>query len=322
MGRRTKRSPFASVLWGDLQACSGQATQIIRCPCISPDAQPLLDDEARRTFVESLDENFCVSAGAGVGKTTAITRRIANLALRRHQEGNVLSRLVVVTYGKLAAEELRVRTRDLVLQHLDKSAHGRQNLLADLRGAFFGTIHSFCLKLIREQGRFLGLPETVDLLEERDEAALWERFCEGGAVDALALPAHLLARVTRHLSFEQICLTSPARSGPEVSEASGVFRSRRRSRPRSTSLPRWTTTADAPRTARASTNATCETWITEFEGGAPFVELPEYTGGSKAFLAAVGCGRRTLRAMAQRGGRRAGGADRPGVPRLPARKKD
>ena len=145
-------------------------------------------------------KNYCVSAGAGVGKTTAITRRIANLALRRHQEGNVLSRLVVVTYGKLAAEELRVRTRDLVLQHLDKSAHGRQNLLTDLRGAFFGTIHSFCLKLIREQGRYLGLPETVDLLEERDETVLWERFCEGGAVDALALPPELIC--TRHAAPE------------------------------------------------------------------------------------------------------------------------
>ncbi len=156
---------------------------------LSPDAQPLLDADARRTFTESLDENFCVSAGAGVGKTTAITRRIANLALRRHGERNVLSQLVVVTYGKLAAEELRIRTRDLVLQQLDKSAHGRQTLLADLRGAFFGTIHSFCLKLIREQGRFLGLPETVDLLEDRESRPLWERFCESDAVDALGLPA-------------------------------------------------------------------------------------------------------------------------------------
>ena len=250
-----------------------------------PTAEPLLDEDARRTFVESLDENFCVSAGAGVGKTTAITRRIANLALRRQQEGNVLSRLVVVTYGKLAAEELRVRTRDLVLQHLDQSASGRQNLLADLRGAFFGTIHSFCLKLIREQGRFLGLPETVDLLEERDETALWERFCEGGAVDALDLPAHLLARVTRHLSFEQLLDLARA-VGPEVSEVSGLFQP-------GNEPPALDFSAALDDDGGKSKDRTREhqrhlrTWVAEFEGGAPFVELPGYSGGSKTFLAAV-----------------------------------
>ena len=254
-------------------------------PVHPAETQPLLDEDARRTFVESLDENFCVSAGAGVGKTTAITRRIANLALRRHREGNVLSRLVVVTYGKLAAEELRVRTRDLVLEHLDQSAHGRQNLLTDLRGAFFGTIHSFCLKLIREQGRFLGLPETVDLLEDRDEDALWERFCEGGAVDALELPANLLARVSRHLSFEQ--LLSLARTlGPEVSEASGVFRPE-------DEPPTLDFTAALEDDGGRSKDKTREhqrhltTWLEEFVEGAPFLELPEYTGGSKTFLAAV-----------------------------------
>ena len=47
---------------------------------------PLLDADAREAFTEGLDENFCVSAGAGAGKTTAIVRRIANLALRRHRQ--------------------------------------------------------------------------------------------------------------------------------------------------------------------------------------------------------------------------------------------
>ena len=120
-------------------------------------APTLLDADARETFIASLDENFCVSAGAGVGKTTAITRRIATLALQRHGERSVLSKLVVVTYGKLAAEELRIRTRDLVVQQLGQSAQGRQTLLADLRGAFFGTIHG----LVAVRGRTY--PERDDL---------------------------------------------------------------------------------------------------------------------------------------------------------------
>ena len=248
-------------------------------------APPLLDADARETFVTTPDENFCVSAGAGVGKTTAITRRIANLALHRHGEPGVLSKLVVVTYGKLAAEELRIRTRDLVLQQLDKSAQGRQTLLADLRGAFFGTIHSFCLKLIREQGRFLGLPETVDLLEERDAGPLWERFCESDVVDNLGLPPELLARVSRHLSFDQL-LELARHLGPEVTEVSGAFLPADEPPP----LDFSAALDDDGGRSKDRTQAhqrNLRKWIAEYDSGAPFVELPEYSGGSKTFLAAV-----------------------------------
>ena len=43
---------------------------------------PLHDQLARDRFQMELDANFCVSAGAGVGKTTAIVRRVAELARR------------------------------------------------------------------------------------------------------------------------------------------------------------------------------------------------------------------------------------------------
>ena len=183
---------------------------------------PLLDADARAAFIETLDENFCVSAGAGAGKTTAIVRRIANLALRRHQQPNLLSRLVVVTYGKLAAEELRVRTRDLVLQQLEPTASGRQTLLADLRSAFFGTIHSFCLKLIRDHGRFLGLPEHLELLEDKSTHSLWEKFCESDALLSLDLPPVLLEKVGRHLTFDQL-LSLAQTFGPDETEAPAGF---------------------------------------------------------------------------------------------------
>ena len=199
----------------------------------------------------------------------------------------MLSRLVVVTYGKLAAEELRVRTRDLVLQHLDKSAHGRQNLLADLRGAFFGTIHSFCLKLIREQGRFLGLPETVDLLEDREEAgALGTVLRERRGRSRSSCRRRCSTRVSRHLTFDQLLdLARNARPGGD----GGV----RRVPIPTTNRPTLDFTAALEDDGGRSKDKTREhqrhlrRWIEEFEGGAPFLELPEYTGGSKTFLAAV-----------------------------------
>lgn len=241
---------------------------------------PLLDEAARRAFAETLDENFCVSAGAGVGKTTAITRRIANLALRRHEQPDLLRRLVVVTYGKLAAEELRVRTRDLILEQLDASAYGRQTLLAELRGAFFGTIHSFCLKLIGDEGRFLGLPDNAALLENRDEPALWERFCQCDALSDLQLPPAVLDAVSRHLTFDQLLALArefPAgTAGPPFDPAE--------------SPPGIDLSSALGFVAKRGTEKTREhqdrlrRWQREFESGAPFLKLPEFKGGASGFL--------------------------------------
>lgn len=255
-------------------------------PALEPSDSPLLDADARATFTETLHGNFCVSAGAGVGKTTAIVRRIANLALRRREGvGNLLSRLVVVTYGKLAAEELRMRTRDLVLQHLHQGAPGRQTLLADLRSAFFGTIHSFCLKLIRDEGRFLGLPENVTLLEERDTGRLWERFCESDELLRLELPPLLLERVSRHLTFDEV-LELARQFGPEDTEV------RRDFDPESEPpAPDFSAALDDDGgRAKPATRANQEhlrRWQEEFANGGTFLQMPEYSRGSSSFLTAV-----------------------------------
>ena len=246
---------------------------------------PLLDAAAREAFTESLDENFCVSAGAGAGKTTAIVRRIANLALRRHRQPKVLSRLVVVTYGKLAAEELRVRTRDLVLQQLEPSAAGRQTLLSELRGAFFGTIHSFCLKLIRDHGRFLGLPEHLDLLEDKDTHLLWEKFCESDALLSLDLPPALLERVGRHLTFDQL-LDLAREFGPDETGPPAGFDP-------DADPPPLDFSAALEDDGGRSKDKTREHqrhlrgWLEEFAAGAAFLQLPGYTTGSGTFRAAV-----------------------------------
>ncbi len=246
---------------------------------------PLLDADERAAFTETLDENFCVSAGAGAGKTTAIVRRIANLALRRHQQPNVLSRLVVVTYGKLAAEELRVRTRDLVLQQLEPTAAGRQTLLVELRGAFFGTIHSFCLKLIRDHGRFLGLPEHLELLEDKNTHSLWEKFCESDALLALDLPPTLLERVGRHLTFDQ--LLHLARSfGPDETEAPAGFDPAAQPPPLDFSAA-FEDGGGRSKDKTREHQSHLRRWLDDFNAGAAYLQLPGYTGGSGTFLAAV-----------------------------------
>src|SRR5471032_678448 len=171
---------------------------------------PPSDQAARREFILETGTNFCVAAGAGAGKTTAITKRIASIAATRATDPRALSKLVVVTFTVLAAEELRARTRRELLQQMcdpesplhkaSASAHGRQQLLADLRGAFFGTIHSFCLKLIREFGLEHGLPDEVDLLAPDEVDGEWEKFTGTARFESVRVAPELL----RHLAFTQL----------------------------------------------------------------------------------------------------------------------
>jgi hypothetical protein len=67
----------------------------------------LKDQSIRECFIHEHNRNFSVIAPAGTGKTTARTRRIANIAVRQSIPPE---KLIIVTYTNKAAEELRQRT--------------------------------------------------------------------------------------------------------------------------------------------------------------------------------------------------------------------
>jgi ATP-dependent exoDNAse (exonuclease V) beta subunit len=130
------------------------------------------DHSARRRFAEELDRNFSVVASAGSGKTQAITERIVQLAGSRNAI-DVLPKLVVVTFTHRAADEMQQRTRQRILEE-----HRSPATQAAFNRTFFGTIHSFCMKLLTNYGHYLGLPSPLDLVAEDDEE-LWEAFAQG-----------------------------------------------------------------------------------------------------------------------------------------------
>jgi ATP-dependent exoDNAse (exonuclease V) beta subunit len=129
------------------------------------------DHSARRRFAEKLDRNFSVVASAGSGKTQAITERIVQLAKSKNAL-EILPKLVVVTFTHRAADEMQQRTRQRILQE-----HRSPVLQAAFNRAFFGTIHSFCMKLLTNYGHYLGLPSPLDLVADDDEE-LWEAFVQ------------------------------------------------------------------------------------------------------------------------------------------------
>jgi len=129
------------------------------------------DYSARRRFAEELDRNFSVIASAGSGKTQAITERIVHIA-GSSDAPELLPKLVVVTFTHRAADEMQQRTRQRILEE-----HRSAEIQIAFNRAFFGTIHSFCMKLLTNYGHYLGLPATLDLVSEDDDE-LWEAFVQ------------------------------------------------------------------------------------------------------------------------------------------------
>src|SRR6266511_3671567 len=141
------------------------------CPCergVGNMVKPR-DESVRARFASELDRNFSVVASAGSGKTTAITQRVLSIA-RSVKAAEILPRLVIVTFTNHAADEMQQRTRQILLE-----AKLGTEVQTAFNRAFFGTIHSFCMKLLTDYGHYLGLPSPLDLVAEDDEE-LWEAF--------------------------------------------------------------------------------------------------------------------------------------------------
>src|SRR4051812_22098499 len=135
-----------------------------------------MDESARTLFRTALDQNFCVVAGAGSGKTSAIVERICELAI---WDPSALRRLVVVSYTNSAALAFKNRSRQRLLDAVSET-----EALIYLRGleqAYFGTIHGFCLNLIREFKSRLRLPEQVRVPTDAERDLLWETFVTDSA---------------------------------------------------------------------------------------------------------------------------------------------
>jgi ATP-dependent helicase/nuclease subunit A len=158
---------------------------------------PISDQAARDRFRTELDQNFCVVAGAGSGKTTAIVERICQLALR---DRNALRRLVVVTYTKSAAIEFKSRSRQKLLRTASETE--ALDYLRALEQAYFGTIHGFCFNLIREFRSRLLIPEQPRVPTEDEQNVLWETF----VTDSRELNELLQHAVTR--SLLRVCTLS------------------------------------------------------------------------------------------------------------------
>jgi ATP-dependent helicase/nuclease subunit A len=156
----------------------------------------LIDQVARARFCAQLDRNFSVVASAGSGKTRALTDRIVAIARSAHAL-DWLPRLVVVTYTNRAANEMQQRARQEILR-----AKVGVDVLSAFNRAFFGTIHSFCVKLLSAHGHHLGLPGQLELIKDDDE--LWNDFVQRQEKIGRGLSDEARAVLLRHVEVRKL----------------------------------------------------------------------------------------------------------------------
>lgn len=120
----------------------------------------LLQDlnEAQKEVVTTTDGPILVLAGAGSGKTKALTHRIAYLITEKNIPAE---NILAITFTNKAAGEMKSRVESLIRKGVET-----QNL------PVMGTFHSICAKILRKEAHHLGYPHSFVIFDDQDSSAL------------------------------------------------------------------------------------------------------------------------------------------------------
>ncbi|MBI2054680.1 MAG: UvrD-helicase domain-containing protein [Candidatus Sungbacteria bacterium] len=170
----------------------------------------------QKEAVTAPDGPVLIIAGAGSGKTKALTHRVAYLIER----GVPAEQILAVTFTNKAADEMRERINKLLITN-NKSPKspeviGYSSLIIGQNGPFIGTFHSFALKILRNEAKILGFTPRFSVFDEDDSLALTKEVMRSLNISPKQYPAGTLQNVISSLKNELIT--------PEIyGEESGVF---------------------------------------------------------------------------------------------------
>lgn len=131
----------------------------------------------QREAVLTTDGPVLVLAGAGTGKTAALTARLAHLLYtRRAYPSEILS----VTFTNKAAREMRERVGRLVGDAVEGMP-------------WLGTFHAIGAKMLRRHAELVGLQNNFTILDTDDQLRLLKQLVLAADIDEKRFPARSLA---------------------------------------------------------------------------------------------------------------------------------
>lgn len=129
--------------------------------------------EEQQKVIRTRNASLLVSAAAGSGKTAVLTERIISLITDRDHPVDI-DRLLVVTFTKASAAEMRERIGRAIQERLEQTPEDA-NLMRQatlLHNAQITTIDSFCLYLLRNNFGDIGLDPAFRVMEEGERKLL------------------------------------------------------------------------------------------------------------------------------------------------------
>ena len=175
----------------------------------------LLDElnPEQRLAAETTEGPVLILAGAGTGKTRAITFRMANLIATSVPAESILA----VTFTNKAAEEMRNRLSDLLLRAGIPPAQ-----------PWLSTFHSLCARLLRREAAAAGLPRDFAIYDDDDQISAVKLAMTKLQIEDDALtPRNILSRISyakNHAqTVEQLRAEAFDQNGRRVADVFGAY---------------------------------------------------------------------------------------------------
>ena len=134
-------------------------------------------NDAQLEAVNALDGPVLMLAGAGTGKTKALTARIVHLLRQRRARTH---EILAVTFTNKAAREMKNRVHAM----LGEQAEGMP---------WMGTFHSLSAKILRRHAELVGLKPSFTILDTDDQLRLLKQLISAANIDEKRWPGRLLA---------------------------------------------------------------------------------------------------------------------------------
>ena len=140
---------------------------------------PLIDglNAPQKEAVLTTEGPVLMLAGAGTGKTAALTRRLANIIRNRLAWP---SEVLCVTFTNKAAREMRDRVGQLV----GPAVEGMP---------WLGTFHAIAARMLRRHAELVGLQPNYTIIDTDDQLRLLKQLIQAEGVDEKRFPARQLA---------------------------------------------------------------------------------------------------------------------------------